>query len=118
RSSVSSPPRRREEHVVQGRPRVRWVALAVALDVALALADALIGGGVRFTSAYLVAPLLLAVVEGPRVVAWVGALSVALALVSGVWNDNFGSVDHLLRTLVVVIGSCLAVLAAASRRSA
>jgi PAS domain S-box-containing protein len=96
----------------------RWAALAVALDLAIAAGDALTTGPVRFTGAFVVAPLALAIVERARVVAAVAALSIALALASGVWNDFFGSLDHLARLLIVTVGSVLAVLAAGARRSA
>ena len=95
-----------------------WTALAVALDLAIAVADFVTRGDVILTSAFVIAPLALAVVGRPDQVAVVGALSIALALASGLWNDFFATADHFVRLTVVTAGSVLAVLAARSRRAA
>ncbi len=90
----------------------------LTLEAALAIVDARTHGGLVFTSAYLIAPLVLALFAAPRAVAATGALSVALALASGAWNDFFWSADHLVRVGVVSLAAVLAVLSARSRRGA
>ena len=99
------------------RPVSGWTALAVALDLVIAVVDG-VAGNPKMTGAFVVAPLALAIVERTRAVAAVAALSVALALASGVWNDFFGSLDHLGRVTIVAVGSVLAVLSAQARRGA
>ena len=97
------------------RPVSRWTALAVALDLVIAVVDG-VADEPKMTGAFVIAPLALAIVERTRVVAAVAALSVSLALASGVWNDFFGTVDHLGRFTIVAVGSVLAVLSAQARR--
>ena len=94
------------------------LVLVLALEGVLAIIDIATPGGVVFTSAYLIAPLVLALFASPRVVAAAGALSLALALASGAWNEFFGSDDHLLRCGTVCLAALLAVLSARSHRSA
>ena len=98
--------------------RTPWVALAVGLDLVLAVVDAATGNGSSLTSTFLFAPLLLAIVAGERPVALIGALSTVLAVASGWWDDYFGTTDHVVRVLVVAAGSGLAVLAARARYEA
>ncbi|HEV7808154.1 MAG TPA: SpoIIE family protein phosphatase [Solirubrobacteraceae bacterium] len=100
------------------RARLAGLALALALEAALVIADVAIPGEVILTSAYLIAPLALALVAGPRVVAATGALSVALALASGLWNGFFLSADHVMRCSIVTLAAGLALLSARARRSA
>jgi PAS domain S-box-containing protein len=100
------------------RARLAGLAVALALEAALVIADVAIPGDVILTSAYLIAPLALALVAGPRVVAASGALSIALALASGVWNDFFLSADHAMRCSIVTLAAVLALLSARARRSA
>jgi PAS domain S-box-containing protein len=99
------------------RPVSGWTALAVALDAAIAAVD-VIADEPKLTGAFVIAPLALAIFERTRVVAAVAGLSIALALASGVWNDFFGTVDHLGRVTIVAVGSVLAVLSAQARRGA
>src|SRR3954447_9181011 len=94
------------------------LAAAVALDVVIALADAITGERVVLTGLFLVAPLGLALVGHTRDVAGVAALSVVLALLSGVWDEYLFSLDHLVRVIVVASGSAAAVFAARARTRA
>jgi phosphoserine phosphatase RsbU/P len=86
------------------------VAVAVALGI-LAL-DAALGAHTMLTGTFVAAPIIAAIGAGPRATARVLALSTALALVSGLINDEFGTVDHLTRMLPVVLGGALAVYVA------
>ena len=95
-----------------------WTVLAVAVDLAVAVADIVTSGDLILTSAFVIPPLALAIVGRPPEVAAVGALSIVLAVLSGAWDDFFASSDHVMRVSIVTTGSLLAVLAARSRRAA
>jgi PAS domain S-box-containing protein len=101
-----------------GRRPLTLVALAMTFNLAMAMLDAGVGERAVLTGTLVIAPFALATVELPRRVALVAALSVLLALGSGVWNDYFLAVDHVVRLLIVTTGGGLAVLAAVVRRSA
>ncbi|HET6549991.1 MAG TPA: SpoIIE family protein phosphatase [Solirubrobacter sp.] len=95
------------------RPGIaRWLALALALQAALAAVDLYVPNDVQFTSTYVLAPFALAVAGNTRATAGVALLAVALAIASGFWNDYAGSADHLLRVTIVTAGGGLATLAA------
>jgi serine phosphatase RsbU (regulator of sigma subunit)/PAS domain-containing protein len=94
------------------------LALVLALEGALVVVDVTTPGHIIFTSAYLVAPLVVALFATPRLVAATGALSVGLAVASGAWNGFFLTTDHVLRCSIVVLAMLLALLSARSRRSA
>jgi serine phosphatase RsbU (regulator of sigma subunit)/PAS domain-containing protein len=68
-----------------------------------------------FTAAYVLAPLALALVDRARPVAVVGAIAVALAVVSGAWNEHWWTWGHALRCGIVTVGAVLAVLSAQAR---
>jgi PAS domain S-box-containing protein len=107
----TTPPR-------HNRARSAGLVVVVTLEAALAVIDVVTPGNIVFTSAYLIAPLTLALFATPRVVAAVGALSIALAVGSGAWNGFLFSQDHLLRCATVSLATALAVLSARSRQSA
>jgi PAS domain-containing protein len=100
------------------RVRLLGLVVAFALEAALVAADVVTSGTLIFTSAYLFAPLALALVAGPRVVAVAGGVSIALALASGEWNDFFLSADHVMRCSIVSLAALLALLSARARESA
>ena len=104
----------------QPTARVRLIGFAVALvlEAALVAADVATSGTVIFTSAYLIAPLALALVAGPAIVAVTAGLSIGLALASGLWNDFFLSADHVMRCSIVSLAGLLALLSARARESA
>ena len=94
----------------------RWPALAgAALCIALALLDAAWGPERIISATVVIAPFLTAVRGTTRQTAVVGALALACCVLSGVWNDNFGTVDYLLRVAVVAAGASFAGLAARTR---
>ena len=71
--------------------------------------------GETVTTVYLLPPLALALVERVRPVTVVALLGLALAIASGIWNDQFGALGHLLRVAIVGVGVVLAVLSAQAR---
>jgi PAS domain S-box-containing protein len=95
-----------------GHVRNGALALALACEAALAVFDALVTDGVVFTSAYVLAPVALAITGRWRQVAIAGTVAVGLAIASGWWNDYAGSTDHLMRITIVTAGSALATVAA------
>ena len=91
------------------------VVLAVGFDLALVVVDVVTGSSVVFATAYVLAPLALATVAGPRQVLPVAALALALAIASGAWNGFLFSTDHVVRVLLVTLAGTLAVLSARAR---
>src|SRR4051812_15171856 len=83
-------------------PALGWMALALALELVLALVDGLSGEHLVFTTAYVIPPLALAIVAGPREVGVVTAVAISLSFASGEWNDFFLSTDHVTRLTVVL----------------
>ena len=91
------------------------VALAVAFEAVLAGVDLATGSSILFPTAYVLAPLALATVAGPRQVLPVAVLALALAIASGVWNGFLFSTDHVVRLVLVALAGTLAVLSARAR---
>ena len=93
-----------------------WPALAGGvLCLALAALDIAWGPGRIISSTVVIAPFLTALRGTTRQTAAVGVLAVAACALSGAWNDNFGTVEYLLRLAVVAAGASFAVLAARTR---
>jgi serine phosphatase RsbU (regulator of sigma subunit)/PAS domain-containing protein len=61
------------------------------------------------------APFIVSTVAGPRETAFVGAVAFVLAVLSGLWNDNFETGAYYLRAAVVLVGAAISVLAASAR---
>src|SRR3954464_2413999 len=98
-------------------PALGWMALALALELVLALVDGLSGEHLVFTTAYVIPPLALAIVAGPREVGVVTAVAISLSFASGEWNDFFLSTDHVTRLAVVLTAGRLAMLSAGARQA-
>jgi serine phosphatase RsbU (regulator of sigma subunit)/PAS domain-containing protein len=96
----------------------RWVLAAIALDGALSLVDAAYGQSRVLTTAYLIAPLVVALVENGKRTALVAVLSTLLAIASGIWDHYLFSGTHLYRVAVVAGSGALAVTAAVLRTRA
>jgi serine phosphatase RsbU (regulator of sigma subunit)/PAS domain-containing protein len=94
------------------RHSTAWLVVAIAAEVVLAVINAASGSGSVPTAAYLLPPLALALVARPRYVGAVGGLAVVLTFLSGTWNDNFGSFDHVIRIVIAGIVLSLTVLSA------
>jgi PAS domain S-box-containing protein len=89
-------------------PGLAVAALLALVDVGAQPSTAIIGFVV-------VAPLLTALRAGTRETAVVGAVSVALVALSGLWRDNFDEALYAYRVLIVAAASVLAALLARSR---
>ncbi len=83
------------------------LAAVVALDVRF--------GSSAFSGSYAIAAVLAAALLSVRSTATLGALAVALAAVSALWNQNFGTVDWELRIALAAGMSAMAVFAATVR---
>jgi PAS domain S-box-containing protein len=90
----------------------------VAAEAVLAAVDALTGGDLILTGAYVLPVLALAVVGRPREVGAVAIFAFLLAVSSGGWNDYAFSGDHFVRMAIVASGGALGVVSARSRQSA
>jgi PAS domain S-box-containing protein len=93
------------------RQDLRWLGIALILDVLLVAGDIAIG---PLTATLMVPAFLLAVVARPRVVALGGLISVLLALLSVFWNEGAGSA-YFARVGMVALGVALAYYAAIRR---
>ena len=117
------PPARREPGRTRAEvgPRrrrptpARAVVLAVGFDLALVVVDVVTGSSIVFATAYVLPPLALATVAGPRQVLPVAVLALALSIASGAWNGFLFSTDHVVRVLLVTLAGTLAVLSARAR---
>jgi PAS domain S-box-containing protein len=89
-------------------PGLSIAAVLTAIDIWAAPPTAVIG-------IVVLAPLLAALFGTPRDVVTVGAVATALAVLSGLWNNNFGEVAYVQRICVVAAVSVLATLAAHGR---
>jgi PAS domain S-box-containing protein len=89
-------------------PGLTVMAVLTAIDISLQPSTAVVGFVV-------VAPLLTALLGDARDVALIGAVAVAIALLSGIWHDNLGEVVWVYRVLVVATVSLLAALTARNR---
>jgi GAF domain-containing protein len=100
--------------VGSGRGRA-WVAGGLGAVAALALIDILTGDSTFARSLYLLPVLAVAIRARPLEVALVGAVAIAVALASPLWNDTGGA---LLPLVTVVAGSAIAVWGARERHAA
>src|SRR4051794_26983022 len=92
--------------------QLRWLVGALVLEATLVLADARAG---PMAGSYVIAPLLLAVVARPGITGAVGALAVALAALSGLWDGHGRGVDYVIRLAIVACGSVIAYWSAVRR---
>jgi len=113
------------EHVTPSTPnRHRWspgavdaaaLAPGVALAALLGAIDLWAQPATAVVGLVLVAPLLTALLTGPREVAVVGLFAIALVVLSAAWRENFGDVVYVYRICLVAAASILAGLLAHSR---
>ena len=92
----------------------RLVLGALALLVVLALVDLAVGL-VLFVPLFVLAPVVVALRGAPSETAVAGTAAVALAILSGAWNDALGTGRWWVGLLLVAVGSLAALLAAVRR---
>jgi PAS domain S-box-containing protein len=87
-----------------------WLWPGLGICTAIAILDGVVVGGETVLIGLLVLPpLLVCVRSGPRVTAIVVGYAVVLAALLGLPDNDFTTLDRLLRVLVVVSGGALAV---------
>jgi PAS domain S-box-containing protein len=91
------------------------VIQGAALVFILAYVDAA-WEGVVLTATVLIGPFLTALFADERRTGAVAAFAVLSAVLSGGYNDNYGTRDYFVRLLVVIAGAAFAVTAARTRR--
>jgi hypothetical protein len=91
-----------------------WLTLALVLEAAVAVGDAALPD-CSLATLLILGPLLASVRLDARRTAAVAALAVALAPGAGLADGTLGTVDHVLRTTLVLLGGVIAVLIARAR---
>jgi PAS domain S-box-containing protein len=98
------------------KPRL---AAALALQLALAVADiAIPGSALTIAGSVLLVPLVLAVIGQEREVAITGVVAIAVAIGSTWWNDATGTGQTIYRIAFFTVFAALAVVAARARERA
>ena len=99
-------------------PGRRWAATAVSLLVVVGLTLLDASWSEVISATVVVAPFLAAMFAGVRQTAIVAFAAVVSALLSGIWNDNFGDPGYEVRAAIVIFGGIFSVLAARTRGEA
>jgi len=94
--------------------RDRWLQLSLAVTTLIAAIDFAIEGTILM-SFLVVGPLLASVRDTPRRSGLVGAYALLLAIVLGIPDKIFGSLDHVIRCSAVAASGILAMWAARVR---
>jgi PAS domain S-box-containing protein len=97
-----------------GGNRVLALLLGLSVVLAVTVIDLWAQPPTAVIGLVVVAPLMTALLAGPREVVVVGSAAVALVLLSAIWRDNFGEVVYVYRISIVGAVSILAWLAARS----
>jgi PAS domain S-box-containing protein len=87
----------------------------VVLIFALAYLDAAWEGTV-ITATVVIGPFLTAIFASVRTTALVGAFAVVSAILSGGYNENYGSTDYFVRLGATIAGAAFAIAAASAMR--
>ena len=91
------------------------LAPGLALIALLTVVDAWAQPSTAVVGFVIVAPLLTALVSGPREVAAIASCTVAVVVLSPLWRDSFGDSVYVYRVLLVAAAGLLAALLARSR---
>lgn len=114
-SDVRAAAARLNPHDDPGR---RWAATVVSLLLVIGLTVLDASWDDVISATVVVAPFLAASFASVRQTAGVASAAVASALLSGIWNDNFGDAGYEVRAVIVLIGGIFSVLAARTREEA
>lgn len=93
-------------------------AAGFAALAALTATDVALGDEVNLVGAIVVVPFVAAVWAGTTVTALIAVAVLAVGIVSGGWNMNFGATDYDARLAVLALGGLLAVASAWARERA
>jgi PAS domain S-box-containing protein len=85
----------------------RAIAYGLIVTAGFVVIDAALGDA-RISGSYALGSIVAGVLGGFRAAAFVSAAGIALAALSGTWNDDFGSQGYFARLFVAVCGALLA----------
>ena len=85
----------------------RAIAYGLVVTASFVAIDAALGES-RISSSYALGSIVAGVLGGFRAAAFVSAVAIALAALSGIWNDDFGAQGYVARLFVAFCGSLLA----------
>jgi serine phosphatase RsbU (regulator of sigma subunit)/PAS domain-containing protein len=85
----------------------RAIAYGLVVTAGFVAIDAALGES-RISSSYALGSIVAGVLGGFRAAAFVSAVAMALAALSGIWNDDFGAQGYFARLFVAFCGSLLA----------
>ena len=85
----------------------RAIAYGLVVTASFVAIDAALGES-RISSSYALGAIVAGVLGGFRAAAFVSAVAIALAALSGIWNDDFGAQGYVARLFVAFCGSLLA----------
>jgi serine phosphatase RsbU (regulator of sigma subunit)/PAS domain-containing protein len=85
----------------------RAIAYGLIVTAGLVSIDAALGES-RISSSYALGSIVAGVLGGFRAAAFVSAVAIALAALSGIWNDDFGAQGYFARLFVAFCGALLA----------
>ncbi len=86
---------------------VRLLIAGTAVLVLALVVD--LGPGVALTGYFGLGPLILAAACPPLITAGIGGLTVAMAIISGIWDHRFGTQAHIAAIILVLVQSAIAV---------
>ncbi len=86
---------------------VRLLIAGTAVLVLALVVD--LGPGVALTGYFGLGPLILAAACPPLITAGIGDLTVAMAIISGIWDHRFGTQAHIAAIILVLAQSAIAV---------
>ncbi len=86
---------------------VRLLVAGTAVLVLALVVD--LGPGVALTGYFGLGPLILAAACPPLITAGIGGLTVAVAIISGIWDHRFGTQAHIAAIILVLVQSAIAV---------
>jgi len=89
--------------------------VGLAIVAVLAGLDAHWGSDKIVISTVVIAPFITALAGSVRQTAVVAVVAVVVCIVSGSWNDNYGTDDYFVRLAVVAAGAVFAVAGAHAR---
>jgi serine phosphatase RsbU (regulator of sigma subunit) len=92
--------------------------LAITLAGVIAVLDGAAGGEIVLLGLLAIPPVIAAMGSSVPETGIVGAASVVLALLSGLWNENFGSTPYVVEVMTVIAGSIAGLWIAALREEA
>ena len=79
--------------------------LGLGIILVISATDAALGPRAILAGTLVLAPVATALFGGPRDTAIVGITAVAVAALSGAWNENFGTLDYSVRLAIVAAGA-------------